>query len=342
MRVGLLYDLANPAEWARPATDLYAAALAQMEWAEALGVDAIWVTEHHFVEGYVSSPLPVVAAAAARTSRVALGTGILVAPNYHPVRLAEDAAIIDVLSGGRLELGLGLGWAVKEYETFGTPPDHRVAVMKEIVDVLRLAWADEPLVYRGRHFSLGPVGVLPKPVRRPSVPLWGGANTPEGGRRVGRWGLGLMWLDRPVATAYLEEYRAAGHPVEGARIEGYVNMLVCDDPARTWQEVWPNFRYQVARSSADQRVAPGRATVQLPEPTRDDVEEMRASGRILVATPEQAVDEILARAEGLPVHGVFCHNTICGITQELSDRHVELLATRVAPALRAAPSSPSP
>jgi alkanesulfonate monooxygenase SsuD/methylene tetrahydromethanopterin reductase-like flavin-dependent oxidoreductase (luciferase family) len=334
VRTGVLYDFANPPEWRRPLGEVMQHGMEQIVRAEGLGIDAVWVTEHHFVDGYPSSPIPLLGAIAASTSRVRIGTGILVTPLHHPVRLAEELATLDVLSGGRVELGAGLGWAVREYEAFGVPMEHRVSVMREILDILAMAWSDDDLVYRGSHFALGPLPVLPKPVQRPGPPILGGATSVEGARRVARWGLPLMWLDRRVAEAYLAAWQVSGHPPERAAIEGYVNMVVCDDPVALWPVVRPYFRYQQARSSADVRVGTSGTHVQIPEPTLEDMDEARRAGRILVVTPGEAVAEIARRAAGLPVRGIFCHNAICGMPADLSDRHVELLATEVAPALR--------
>lgn len=334
MRVGLLYDFANPGPWAREPSALYQRTLDQAVWAEELGIDALWVTEHHFVEGYAPTPTTLVAMLAARTQRARLGTAVLVGPLHHPVRLAEQLAVIDLVSGGRVELGIGLGWAIREYACFGVDPQQRVSVLHEIVDVLRLAWTGDTFSYKGRHFQFEDVRMLPKPVQRPHPPIWGGATSPDGAHRVARWGLGLQWLDPAVSAAYLDAWAEQGLPGDEARIEGYLNLLVCDDPEAVWPQVREHFRWQAARSSAGPRAIAGGGVEQRPEPTIEEIEQARAEGRLLVLTPQEAVAEIRRRSEGLPVNGVFCHNAVCGMPDELSDRHVELLATEVAPALR--------
>jgi alkanesulfonate monooxygenase SsuD/methylene tetrahydromethanopterin reductase-like flavin-dependent oxidoreductase (luciferase family) len=333
MRVGLLYDFANSSRWRRDDGEFYAYELAQIQRAEQLGIDAVWVTEHHFVESYICSPLVAMAAIAARTSKIRIGSSILVAPLYHPVRLAEDLAIIDVISNGRVELGVGLGWSVDEYRCFGVELDERVSLMREVLDVVRLAWTEEEFSYRGRHFEFGPTRVLPRPVQRPHPPIWGGATSPEGAARVGRWGLGMMWIDRPMSEVYLDAYRKAGHPIEGAGIDGYINLFVCDDPDELWPRVRDHYLYQAARNTGRDAAAPGRTVMRHPVPTMADVERTRAAGGILFVTPAQAVDEMRRRTEGLPVTGFLCHNRVCGMPDELSERHIELLATVVGPAL---------
>jgi alkanesulfonate monooxygenase SsuD/methylene tetrahydromethanopterin reductase-like flavin-dependent oxidoreductase (luciferase family) len=333
MRVGLLYDFANPSPWRRSAVELYAKELEQIQDAERLGIDAVWVTEHHFVESYICSPLVALAAIAARTTTIRLGTAILVAPLYHPVRLAEDLAVIDVISNGRVELGLGLGWSVDEYECFGVELAERVSRMHEVLDVVRLAWTEDEFSFQGTHFDLGPLTVLPKPVQQPHPPIWGGATSPEGARRVGRWGLPLMWLDREMSSSYLEAYRAAGHPLEEAEVDGYINLFLCDDPDAMWPVVREHYLYQTARNTGRRAAFPGGRIAHRPVPTPADIEQARESGAILFLTPDQAAEELRRRTRGLPVTGFLCHNRVCGMPDELSDRHIELLATELRPAL---------
>ena len=109
--------------------------------AETLGFDSAWVSEHHgSSDGYMPSLLPTLAAIAAATERIKLGTGVLLTPFHHPLRLAEDAATVDLISGGRLILGLGLGWREEEFRMFDVPMNERVARTVETIDVLRRAW----------------------------------------------------------------------------------------------------------------------------------------------------------------------------------------------------------
>ena len=204
VRVGLLYDLANPPEWNREPAELYRYELEQAVRAEQLGIDGIWVTEHHFTHGYICSPLLFLTALATRTTAVRLGTAVLLPVLYHPVRLAEDIAILDVLSNGRVELGVGIGSVFQEYECFGVNPKERVSVLREILEIFRLAWSGEEFSYHGKHFDLGPVTVIPKPSQQPHPPILGGAISIAGARRVGRWGLPLQWIDREIGEAYLD------------------------------------------------------------------------------------------------------------------------------------------
>jgi alkanesulfonate monooxygenase SsuD/methylene tetrahydromethanopterin reductase-like flavin-dependent oxidoreductase (luciferase family) len=341
VRVGLLYDLANPHEWYRDPAELYRYELEQAVRAELLGIDGLWVTEHHFTHGYICSPLVFLAALATRTTSVRLGTAVLLPDLYHPVRLAEDIAILDVLSNGRVELGVGIGSVLQEYQCFGVNPKQRVSVLRESLEILRLAWSAEEFTHHGKYFNLGPINVVPKPVQKPHPPILGGATSIAGARRVGRWGLPLQWIDRDIGEAYLESFPESGQPRERATIDGYINLFVCDDPAATWEAARDHYQYQFGRNIRYglKSVDAAGNTSDIPLPTMEDIERRRAEGWFLLLTPDQAIDEIEKRTRGLPVSGLFCHNRICGMPDELSERHVELMATAVKPAIQSLGSS---
>src|SRR5438105_1048122 len=130
--------------------------------AETLGFESVWVSEHHGSgDGYMPSLLPTLAAFAAATEHIKLGTGVMLTPFHHPLRLAEDAATVDLISGGRLILGLGLGWREEEFRMFGVPISERVRRTIETVEVLRRAWTGERFSYQGQVLSYDRVKVPP-------------------------------------------------------------------------------------------------------------------------------------------------------------------------------------
>ena len=149
VNIGVWFDLRNPPGWRQDPARLYAFALELCEEAELLGADSLWFTEHHgFEDGYLPQPLTFAAAAAARTTRVRLGTGILIAPLRKTAQLAEEAAVVDLISGGRLELGLGAGYRVPEFELFGTDFTARYQILDQQVAELRRLWGDGGLTRR--------------------------------------------------------------------------------------------------------------------------------------------------------------------------------------------------
>src|ERR1700745_3233537 len=132
IRFGLWYAFSNPPQWREAPERLYAEILDQIAWSENAGFDDVWLSEHHFIDdGYLPSILPVAAAIAARTKRIRIASGVLLMPFHNPVRLAEDIAVVDVISGGRFEFGVGLGFKLEEFESFGVPFKERGARTNE-------------------------------------------------------------------------------------------------------------------------------------------------------------------------------------------------------------------
>jgi alkanesulfonate monooxygenase SsuD/methylene tetrahydromethanopterin reductase-like flavin-dependent oxidoreductase (luciferase family) len=152
---------------------VYRRALERIDIMDRAGYDAVWLTEHHFSDYSVCPSIPVLGShVAARTSRLRIGTGVTLAPFYHPLRLAEEVALLDVLSGGRVNWGAGRGFDPREFATFGVPMEESRARFREAVEVVLRAWTNERLTYEGEFFSFENVEVLPKPVQRPHPPVW--------------------------------------------------------------------------------------------------------------------------------------------------------------------------
>ena len=138
LRVGVSYDFRNPPNSGVSDQHLYAEILEQVKWLDEIGADLVWFTEHHFVDdGYLPSWVPVAASMASVTKQVRFGTDICLMPFNHPVRLAEDLAVLDNLSGGRVDLGIGMGYATHELRGFGLPIARRVYLMNEGIEVLQ-------------------------------------------------------------------------------------------------------------------------------------------------------------------------------------------------------------
>jgi probable F420-dependent oxidoreductase len=195
----------------------YRDALEEVVRAEDLGFDSVWMEEHHSVtDHYWPSPLPVLAGFATRTSRMRLGTDILVAPFYHPVRLAEDAAMLDVMSGGRFVLGIAIGYKPDEFALYGAALEKRGARFEEQLAVMKALWTQDRVAFHGTYYTVD--GRLePRPVTRPHPPVW-----------IGGWGditlrraatLADNWVPGPTADLarllagkqqFLANRRAAG------------------------------------------------------------------------------------------------------------------------------------
>jgi alkanesulfonate monooxygenase SsuD/methylene tetrahydromethanopterin reductase-like flavin-dependent oxidoreductase (luciferase family) len=170
--------------------------LAQL--AEKLGFDTVTIGHHHFQRAYPSDPLTLMAAIGARTERIRVGTGIFQLPLHHPLRVAEQVATIDQITGGRASLGVGLGWWPLEYETFGVDMRQRGALMEEMLEILRLAWTQETISWEGKFFRFPELSVYPRPVQQPSPTLQVAGSAAASVDRAAR--LGDQWLCSPGET----------------------------------------------------------------------------------------------------------------------------------------------
>ena len=176
-KFGLIYDFRNPPQWRKPWAEFYDELLDEVQLAEALGYDHVWVTEHHFIDdGYTPSVLPIAAAIARLTSRVRIGTWVLLLPLHNAIRVAEDAATVDLLSNGRFDLGVGLGYRIEEFEGFGVDRRHRASLMEESLEIITRTLNGETVSLDGRHYQVKNVTVTPQPIQKP-FPLWVGARS---------------------------------------------------------------------------------------------------------------------------------------------------------------------
>src|SRR5579862_5759512 len=181
--------------------------------AEEAGFDTATVSHHHFMPGNMADPLTLLAAVAVRTSTLRIGTGIFQLPIHNPVRVAEQVATIDQLSGGRISLGVGLGWWPLEYDVHGSVFTQRGARMEEALRILKLVWTEECTSFEGRFWTFPELTVYPRPVQQPHPPLWIAGVADAAVDRAAR--LGDAWLCGPVqsfakAVSCLARYRAAG------------------------------------------------------------------------------------------------------------------------------------
>jgi luciferase family oxidoreductase group 1 len=216
MDLGLFFLMQRDEAWSEPA--VYASACEQMLAAEALGYHSVWIAEHHFND-YGLCPAPPVLAAwlAARTTTLRLGMGVSLLPLHHPVDLAEQLAVLDVVSGGRLDVGLGRGGTLQDYQTFQSDRDDARARVEEGLALMRQCWSGQPFDFQGRFHTAERLHVRPRPAQRPHPPLYIAANSEDSVRSAARLGLPtLSSFFVPVAELqrrrqiYRDEARAAG------------------------------------------------------------------------------------------------------------------------------------
>ncbi|UCE86634.1 MAG: LLM class flavin-dependent oxidoreductase [Deltaproteobacteria bacterium] len=196
--------------------------------ADRVGLEIAWLTER---PDRSCAALHLAAALAARTTRVRVGVGPIALPLVHPLRLAEDAATVDGISGGRLELALGLGREPALLARFGIGRAQRRRRFEEGFELLRRAFADAPLEFSGRYFEVSAIEVVPKPVQRPTPPLWVAAEAEVAIRRVARLGSGFVARSSAAAQRFLAAWQAAGRDPADARIGLELPLVLAEDAA---------------------------------------------------------------------------------------------------------------
>ncbi|MCH7643003.1 MAG: LLM class flavin-dependent oxidoreductase [Chloroflexi bacterium] len=190
MNVGLMFLFSDFSKL--PQERVFAEVLEEIDYAEELGFDSVWLPEHHFATpGLLGNPLMLAAAVSQRTSRIKIGIAATVLPFQHPLRIAEDAALVDVLSKGRLMLGVGRGWQVPEFETFQVDQTKSRAMFLESVEIIRRAWTEDSFSFDGEFWQFKDVSIFPKPVQKPHPPIFWTAVTPGSYERAAS-------LDYPV------------------------------------------------------------------------------------------------------------------------------------------------
>ncbi len=323
MELVLSYDMRAPA-FGAGAADLYAAALDQVAWADDLGFDSVGLGEHHgSPDGYNPSPLVLAAAMGARSKRIRLRTSVVLVPLYDPIKLAEDAAVVQLATGGRLLLGIGGGYRPSEFETFGRRLEDRWRVIGETVELLRLAWTGEPFTWQGRRCH-----VTPRPDPPPPILLGGG--TPAAARRAARIADGWFPpLEPKLWPPYREECRKLGKPDPGDYPkQGPIFLWISKEPGKDWDRLAPHVLHQLRSYTEWTIEAYGRPAG--PYAKEMTAETIRASPAYRVLTPEQAV----ALAEELgPDSVLYLNPLLSGIDPERARAMLDLYEREVHPHL---------
>lgn len=245
MRVGLIYDLRNPERWQRPWPDHYAEFLDHIAGMEALGFDEVVLPEHHFhPDGYIPSPIPMLAALAVKTKRMRIGSDLFVLPNHHPVRLAEDVAMVDVLSNGRVIFKAGAGAGRLEPAGFGFDATTRLGRNSEAIEIIKRCWTEDVFDYEGKYWKLRGVQVVPKPVQKPHPPIYFPALTAKAMERNARFGYGAN-MGHPTGSPdpdfwkrWHAEWDAAlrrhGRTAADCPTSYFLSLFATEEPKRSW------------------------------------------------------------------------------------------------------------
>ena len=319
-RLTLSYDMRAP-DFGAPAEVLYREALEQVSWADRVGFDTVFVNEHHgSADGYLPAPLVFAAAVAARTSRIRIWVSALVLPLHDPIVAAEELAVLDLISGGRITLVAAAGYRRAEFEMFGVDFDRRARLTDERMQVLRQAWTGEPFEYRDTMIT-----VRPRPLQRPGIPIVIGGSSPGSARRAARIADGYRPARRELIDAYLGELRAQGRPepLVAPSCAGEAAVFAALDPDVEWRAIAPHAVHDT-NSYAEWTRSQVAGTRHTPSADSDAV---RTRGNYLVLTPEQCIQRV---ADG---NGLHLKPLLAGLDPEVSWRSLRLIESDVLPHL---------
>ncbi|HEY2485107.1 MAG TPA: LLM class flavin-dependent oxidoreductase [Candidatus Binataceae bacterium] len=333
VRFGYQLDFRNPPRSERSFATLYGDSLEQVELAEALGFDSIWLTEHHFTDdGYLPAMLPAAAAIAARTKRVTIGTFVLLAPFQHPLKLAEDAAVVDVISNGRLRLGLGQGYRQEEFDGFGVPRAERLGRTLETIEILKLAWTGQRFSFDGKYFHFKDVRVLPTPASHPYPELLWGAGAPKAIRRAAKMGLSFACVGgRKEMGIYTEALKEAGrNPADFSLVNSRV-VYIAATAQQAWKEVGDALMYQAQHYGKWLSAAAGTSDMSQVL-IRPDPERLKRTS--ILGPPEEVRARITAVIESGPITDLITVAQLPGLDPAKARRSLERFGREVLPAFK--------
>ena len=342
--------------------EAFAEAFAQADVSEACGLDGVWLAERHFaapkslldsmgagIPSIVSAPMIMAAAIAARTQRIRVGVAVNVLPLCHPIRMAEEAATLDNISGGRFDFGVGRSGFARAYEGYGVPYGESRERFQESLEVIVRAWSSPQFSYQGEYYTFDNVCVMPKPYQVPHPPIRIAATTRDTFPQVGRMGYpifaGLRGMNIPELAvnlkAYRDEWRQAGHPGEGdviLRMPIYVaeteELAVSEPEESTMLSVRRMAQtYATSAAGAGTTVSEERAErgVRLAAVTYDDM----LRDRVAYGTPEAVVDKLGSAVKELGLSGVIAEmNVGGGVPKERVLNSLRLFGERVVPQLK--------
>ena len=339
MDIGTFLLMQSPS--ARSSEELYARAIEQAQAAEALGFRNAWLAEHHFsTYGYLSRPLQLASYIAAKTTRLRVGTAVIVVPLHHPLIVAEEIATLDVLSGGRTDVGLGRGYQRYEFERFGLKLDSG-SRWDESLDILLKAFEGRPFSYHGQVFDIPETSIYPKPVQKPRPPVWVTAQSEYSIEAAARRGLNVLTGGFGVSVERLAEFgqifnRVAAEtatgkrPLVGVQRAVYVTKDEADAREAAEHARW-NMRVTLSLRNNYDRVENGQA-IAVPgnaEPAVDDLLERY----LVIGTPETCIRQIKRVQALVGISHFNCSFWFGDLDQARVLRSMELFSREVMPAL---------
>ncbi len=357
MRFGMLHLFENPI--GKSEHQIVKEQLELMVAAEDYGFDSVWPAEHHFTEyGYLASPAVSLAAVAAVTTRIRLGTGIVILPMNHPLRVAEDYALLDLMSDGRIDFGMGRGYQPLEFERYGIDMTTTRVRFKECFEIIRQAWTEDVVDYHGQYYDFSNVPVRPKPLQQPHPPMWMAALSPETFELAGTYGFNLLLgsvfgLTPDLAIERRRDYyrglRAAGHSIEDKQI-GCLMLVYCaetmEQAEREYRDAVEWYFHTVAKYLAVDGDVPVKS-YEMYNAFRDiaaqaNFDVLRDLGYVICGPPDHVVEKLTKAQDIYGMTELLCWTRLGGLDNDKVLKSMELMGDKVFPHLRGLTPPPPP
>lgn len=334
MRFGTFHLMGSP-EMA-PAEQRYEETLDQIVLAEQVGFDSVWIAEHHFSNyGYSTNPFLTIAAASRITSRVRFGQAVIVTPFWHPLRLAEDVAAADILTRGRLELGIGRGYQPLEFRGLEVPFEASRSLFQEAVELMKKAWSETDFTFEGKHYQVAsPLTVFPRPLQKPHPPIWVAVQREASLEWALEHGCSVLLSGNATTGGDIGAWSARFHEArrDGMRLGILRHVYVTDTDEQARQAMWQS-RWQIRVANHlrrdDHEITAGRNDAR---PVPDEVDDDAWFDRLVYGTPERCIAQ-LRRDADMGATDLLGWFDIGGLPGDEVLRSMRRFATEVMPAL---------
>ena len=339
MDIGTFLLMQSPS--ARPSTEIFARGVELGQAAESMGFRNVWLGEHHFsTYGYLSRPVQLATYIAAKTTRLRVGTAVIVVPLHHPLLIAEEVATLDLLSGGRLDVGFGRGYQHYEFERFGFQLDEARKRWDESIDIIMKAFERRPFTYDGKFFQLPETSVFPQPVQAPHPPIWIVAQSPFALEQAVRRGFNVLTGGFGITVDMLAEFgrlfrkvvdevKPARQPSVGVQRAVYVTKDEADARDAAEHARW-NMRVTLSLRNHYERVESGRA-IAVPAPKEPSIDEL-LDRHLVIGTPDTVIRQIKRLQDVVGITHFNCSFWIGDMDQARVLRSMELFSREVMPA----------
>ncbi len=358
MRFGMLHLFENPI--GKTEHQIIHEQMELMRAAEDLDFDSVWPAEHHFTEyGFCASPALSLAAIANETKRIRLGTGIVILPMNHPLRIAEDYGFLDHLSNGRIDLGVGRGYQPLEFERYGIDQTKTRGQFDEALQILKQAWTNGRVDFEGEHYSFHDVPIRPLPQQKPHPPIWMAALSQDTFELAGKYGLDLLIGSvfgltpenaRLRRADYYRGLREHGHSTEG-RQTGCLTMVYVGE---TMEQARAEFREAVlwyfrtiSKYVAPPKGKPAVKSYEMYAAFRDHLtevawEELLAGDVVICGSPDHVTEKLAGFQQTFGFTEILCWTRLGGLDHRKVLRSMELMRDKVMPHLRDSDPPPPP